>query len=64
VQPKPADLADGIGEALVTTYEGSSWRSHDGHLRGFPQSSASCVVEVGEITEELMSRFKTPSAST
>ena len=64
VQPKPAQLADGISEALVTTFMGL--------LVAIPMSViyavyrnliANVVLEVGEITEELMGRFRGTSAA-
>jgi biopolymer transport protein ExbB len=65
VQPKPADLADGISEALVTTYEGLVVAIPMTILFAlFRNRVASVIIEVGGITEELMNRFKAPSAST
>jgi biopolymer transport protein ExbB len=64
VQPKPADLAGGISEALVTTYEGLVVAIPMTVIYAvFRNRIANVVVEVGEIVEELMGRFKTPSAS-
>jgi biopolymer transport protein ExbB len=64
VQPKPADLADGISEALVTTYEGLVVAIPMTVLFAvFRNRIASVLVEVAEITEELTARFKTPAAS-
>lgn len=64
IQPKPAELAGGISQALVTTFEGL--------LVAIPMTVvyavfryriANVVLEVGGILEELTSRFKQPSAS-
>jgi len=64
VQPKPADLAGGISEALVTTYEGLVVAIPMTILFAlFRNRVASVIIEVGGITEELMARFKAPSAS-
>jgi biopolymer transport protein ExbB len=63
VQPKPADLAGGISEALVTTYEGLVVAIPMTVLFAiFRNRIASVVAEVAEITEELMGRFKTAAA--
>ena len=65
VQPKPADLADGIAQALVTTYEGLVVAIPMTVVFAvFRNRVAAVVTEVAEIMEELMARFKTPSAST
>lgn len=62
-QPKPADLASGISQALVTTYEGL--------LVAIPLTVffvifrnriVNIILEVGGLTEELMSRFKVRKA--
>jgi biopolymer transport protein ExbB len=63
-QPKPADLARGIFQALVTTYEGL--------VVAIPMTVVfvvfrnrviNIILEVGTISEELMSRFKVKQAS-
>lgn len=62
VQPKPSDLAGGISEALVTTYEGLVVAIPMIVLYNFFRNRITTVVmEVGGITEELMGRFKSPS---
>jgi len=64
VQPKPADLAGGISEALVTTYEGLVVAIPMTVLFAiFRNRIASVLVEVAEITEALMGRFKSPASS-
>jgi biopolymer transport protein ExbB len=64
VQPKPADLAGGISQALVTTYEGLVVAIPMTALYAlFRNRIANMIVEVGEVTEQLMGRFKTPTAS-
>ncbi|MGQ9589684.1 MAG: MotA/TolQ/ExbB proton channel family protein [Planctomycetota bacterium] len=64
VQPKPADLADGISQALVTTYEGLLVAIPMTVVyAAFRYRISNAVVEVGAIVEELTSRFKAPSAS-
>lgn len=62
VQPKPSDLAGGISEALVTTYEGLVVAIPMIVLYTiFRNRITTVVMEVGGITEELMGRFKSPS---
>ncbi len=62
VQPKPSDLAGGISEALVTTYEGLVVAIPMIVLFNFFRNRiTSVLIEVGGITDELMGRFKTPS---
>jgi biopolymer transport protein ExbB len=62
-QPKPADLAGGISQALVTTFLGL--------LVAIPMTVlfvvfrnrvVSILLEVGAVTEEMMSRFKVNEA--
>jgi len=60
VQPKPSDLAGGISQALVTTYEGLVVAIPMLIVFNiFRNRVMSVVAEVGGITEELMGRFRT-----
>lgn len=64
VQPKPADLAGGISVALVTTFEGLIVAIPMTVIYAvFRNRIANVVMEIGEIVEELMGRFKTPTAA-
>jgi biopolymer transport protein ExbB len=64
VQPKPADLAGGISEALVTTYEGLIVAIPMTIVFAvFRNRVAAVLMEVGEIVEQLTERFKAPAAS-
>lgn len=61
VQPKPSDLADGISEALVTTFMGLLVAIPMTVIYAIYRNLISNVVlEVGEVTEDLMGRFKGP----
>ena len=64
VSPKPADLAGGIGVALGTTFLGLLVAIPMTVIFVFFRNRViNVVVEVGAITEELMSRFRaTPSS--
>jgi biopolymer transport protein ExbB len=64
VQPKPAQLAGGISTALVTTFEGLVVAIPMTALYAvFRNRVVNVIMEIGGITEELTSRFKTPSSS-
>lgn len=64
VQPKPAQLAGGISEALVTTYLGLVVAIPMTVIYAIFRNRVTAVVmEVGGITEELMGRFKAPAAT-
>ncbi len=57
--PKPADLADGISQALVTTFLGLLVAIPMTVLFViFRNKIVSIILEVGSLTEELMGRFK------
>ena len=64
-QPKPVDLADGISQALVTTYMGLVVAIPMTVLFVvFRNKVVSIILEVGSLTEDLMSRFKVQKSST
>ncbi len=62
VQPKPSDLAGGISEALVTTYEGLVVAIPMIVLFNvFRNRITGVLLEISGIMEDLMGRFKTPT---